>query len=236
MAWLRKEFKSVAIGVGLAIYVLVIATRPYISNPSLSHELIRLEHESTDARKGGFFGGGVPTGGRIQLGDIAERIQEGPDDFDVDAERARNARLNELLQKHGWPTSEKVGAEAERATWILVRRANDGGSLQRYALRLALQSGSKETAPDAAVLLDYLDAAEGKEQTYGTSYSCREGRVELTTPVRDLAGVEERRASVGLEPLRVGAKESIATWRSLCLDVARDAEEPPDFQLEPPIR
>lgn len=236
MAWLRKEFKSVAIGVGLAIYVLVLATRPYISDPSLSHELIRLEHESTKARGGGFFGvGRAPGENRLQLGEIAERITQG-DDFDVDAERARNARLNELLQKHGWPTSKKVGDEAERATWILVRRANDGGSLQRYALRLALESGSKETAPDAAILLDYLDAAEGKEQTYGTSYSCRNGGVALTTPVRDLAGVEQRRASAGLEPFRVGEKESIANWGRLCRDVAQDSEQTPDFQLEPPIR
>ena len=54
----------------------------------------------------------------------------------------------------------------------------------------------------------------GKPQTYGTQIQCgrRGGPPVEATPIADRAGVEERRANVGLEPFT----EYLATMRRIC--------------------
>jgi hypothetical protein len=52
-----------------------------------------------------------------------------------------------------------------------------------------------------ALLTDRVAAARGKPQVYGTQADIRDGRVRLK-PIADSAGVDARRAAVGLPPLR----------------------------------
>ena len=56
MAWSRRHTKAVVIGVAVALYLLVIATRPYIAEPALAHELIGMASQDVDSAEGGIFG------------------------------------------------------------------------------------------------------------------------------------------------------------------------------------
>ena len=52
---------------------------------------------------------------------------------------------------------------------------------------------------DLAYLMDRVLVHRGEPQVYGTQYRIRDGVPELWT-VRDPAGLDERRAALGLEP------------------------------------
>ena len=131
MNWTRRDFKSIVIGVAIAIYVLVIATRPYIAEPGVSHELIKLARESNDARRGDVVQ--LNQGQLPSFSDITERLQNPfPDLAASDAERL--AKLEAIVERIGWPTDSRVGEEASQAAILLARRAINGlanGTLER---------------------------------------------------------------------------------------------------------
>lgn len=143
MTWLKRDFKSIAIGIAMAIYVLVIATRPYISEPGVSHELIKMARESNDERSAGIIRlgeGQIPS-----FSDITERIQnQFPDLAKNDKERL--AKLEAIVARIGWPTDKRVGAEANDAAILLARRAISGlsdGTLERV-VALMKQTGADD--------------------------------------------------------------------------------------------
>jgi hypothetical protein len=54
---------------------------------------------------------------------------------------------------------------------------------------------------DVALLTDRLAGARGEPQVYGTQMDLRDGRIVMK-PIRDSAGVDARRAAMGLPPMR----------------------------------
>jgi hypothetical protein len=115
-------------------------------------------------------------------------------------DRANLARLDEIVERSGWPGTDVVGEEAAGAARIILLHA----PLERQrdylqVLREAVANG-QASAADLAMLEDDVALADDGAQIYGTNVSLEDGRAILS-PVVDPARIDERRAAVGLPPI-----------------------------------
>jgi hypothetical protein len=113
------------------------------------------------------------------------------------AEAARTARIREIVAAQGWPGRALVGDDGASAAWLLVQHADDDPQFQDRALELmqaAVDAGDAD-AGELAYLTDRVRVGQGLPQVYGTQF----GRTG-PQPIEDPGGLDERRASVGLEP------------------------------------
>jgi hypothetical protein len=141
----------------------------------------------------------------------------------MEAVHRRNAaRLKEVIAAHGWPGNSLVGEEGAKAAWFILQHAIGEPALQRRGLELLRQAvaAGEAAAWQAAYLEDRVRFFEGRPQVYGTQYEWGDDGQLGPYPVEDVAGVDERRRSVGLWPL----EENTRRMRE---DVARSGEEPP---------
>jgi hypothetical protein len=114
-------------------------------------------------------------------------------------DRDNTARLREIIGRHGWPGRQLAGDDGAHAAWLLAQHAPP--ELQEECLPLledAVTRGDASPA-DLAYLRDRVLVHRGEPQIYGTQYLERDGVLELRT-VRDPAGLDERRAALGLAP------------------------------------
>jgi hypothetical protein len=106
-----------------------------------------------------------------------------------------------VVREHGWPGRSLVGEEAAHAAWLLVQHADRDPDFQRECLDLlqaAVEPGDG-SAQELAYLTDRVLLAEGKPQRYGTEFTAGATAWE-PQPLEDPDRVDERRASVGLQP------------------------------------
>lgn len=115
-------------------------------------------------------------------------------------DRDNTARLREIVGRHGWPGHRLVGEAGAHAAWLVAQHAPP--ELQEEWLPLLLDAVARgEASPaDLAYLMDRVLMHRGEPQIYGTQYrQVGDGPLELW-PVRDPAGLDERRAALGLAP------------------------------------
>jgi hypothetical protein len=113
------------------------------------------------------------------------------------------ARLEAIVDEHGWPGRELVGEAGSRAAFLIVQHAISLPSLQRRALPLLEEAAARgEVDPvQVAYLDDRIRTHEGRGQRYGTQFDWDEHGELSPLPLEDPDGVDERRAAAGLEPL-----------------------------------
>jgi hypothetical protein len=115
-------------------------------------------------------------------------------------------RLDRILDELGcWPTAEAVGEEAARAAWLIAQHADRQLDVQRRALRLMEQSvAAGQASPrDLAFLQDRTLVNAGLPQIYGTQIADVQDGAPVPWPCEDPERMDERRASVGIEPFAV---------------------------------
>jgi hypothetical protein len=114
-------------------------------------------------------------------------------------DRDNTARLREIISRHGWPGRQLVGDAGAHAAWLLVQHAPS--ELQEQCLPLLEDAVARVDASpiDLAYLTDRVLMHRGEPQVHGTQYLVKGGALELWT-VRDPAGLDQRRAALGLEP------------------------------------
>lgn len=114
------------------------------------------------------------------------------------------ARLEEMIKQHGWPGKSLVGEEASKAAFLILQHS-DLTRQEKYLPLLKKAAKKGDTRPaDVAMLEDRILVNRGKKQIYGTqvhSGSDTGGKFVLA-PIEDEEHVDERRASVGLMPLK----------------------------------
>jgi len=106
--------------------------------------------------------------------------------------------LDDLEQ---WPGVHLVGEDGAEAAWLIAQLGDLG--LQQRALEhleVAVDCGD---APPAhlACLLDRVRMATGRPQVYGSQVIERDDGELAPWPIEEPAGVDDRRARVGLGPL-----------------------------------
>jgi hypothetical protein len=140
--------------------------------------------------------------------------------------RENAQRLDELVARHGWPTTAKAGLEGSRAAWMVAQHSICTPALQRKFLALVSQAADSGEVPklQAALLTDRIRFNEDKPQVYGTVLDWDE-HGNLSSLVEDPANVDARRKAVGL-PL--AHEEDLAMRRR---EVEAEGGRPPaDFE------
>ncbi|MGC4987170.1 DUF6624 domain-containing protein [Streptomyces sp. DT193] len=155
----------------------------------------------------------VPELARALAGELVRRADEerrlmrqardrpaGPWREPLAACRAGNAEaLAVIVRRHGWPTTDLVGAPASTAALMILLHAPDLG-LQLGCRDLIAQAAADGLCPALhhAYIADHCAVELGLPQFYGT-------RVDPVTlrpcPVRRPGTLDERRRDVGLGPL-----------------------------------
>lgn len=129
-------------------------------------------------------------------------------DASVDERNAR--RMRAIVSEIGWPTTSKVGAQAEHMAWLLVQHAELEFQKHCFAL-MAREPADQVCARHLAYLEDRIRVREGLPQRYGTQLQKGDGGWE-PLPVLDPEDLDARRRSVGLEPMAEyldGARRSL---------------------------
>lgn len=118
-------------------------------------------------------------------------------------DKRNTTRMKEIIAEIGWPTIPKVGDEGSTQAWLLVQHADLEPAFQEACLDLMKKYESEDIdIVNIAYLEDRLLSAAGKPQIYGTQFvrKGKEGMYE-PYPISELDKVDERRASLGLEPM-----------------------------------
>lgn len=118
-------------------------------------------------------------------------------------DRENTAWLAEVVDSLGWPGRSMVGDDGAEAAFLIVQHADDDTAFQARVLpRLAAAHRAGEVpGGQVAMLTDRLESARGHPQRYGTQADLRDGRIVLK-PIADSAGVDARRAAMGMPPLQ----------------------------------
>lgn len=134
--------------------------------------------------------------------------------------------LDKIIDEIGYPTVNKVGEEASEAAWLVIQHAIGKPLFMKKCLHLLetqpLQHQSNRI--NIAYLTDRIASFEGEKQYYGTQFDWDENGKLSPIAFDDLAKVNERRRSLGLNTL----KEQILVMRKR---VSEENQTPPvDFE------
>jgi hypothetical protein len=116
----------------------------------------------------------------------------------------KNAKiLNEIIDKIGYPTTDKVGKEASEATWLVIQHSIGQPDFMKKCLKLleVAVSENKANPKNLAYLTDRVAVFEGKPQLYGTQFDWDEKGKLSPNYFDDLTKVNNRRKSIGLNSL-----------------------------------
>jgi len=110
--------------------------------------------------------------------------------------------LKAHVAEHGWPTVSEAGPRGANAAWLLAQHADLDPAFQLRALQLMEPQvvAGEANAANFAALTDRVWLKLSGLQRYGTQLSCRDGWREALM-LEDAAGVDARRAEMGMSPL-----------------------------------
>ncbi|HET9503843.1 MAG TPA: DUF6624 domain-containing protein [Hymenobacter sp.] len=121
---------------------------------------------------------------------------------------ARNLpRVTDIIDQYGWPGKRLVGRSGSLAAFFVIQHSNLA-TMQKYLPLMRVAAAKGELEKQNLVLLeDRVLTSQDKPQLYGSQYryNASTGKPEFF-PIADEAHVDERRASMGLEPLADYAK------------------------------
>jgi len=129
------------------------------------------------------------------------------------ADSVNLVRLEALVAERGWPLASRVGTWAAGAAWLVVQHAPLDMQL-RYEPVIAEAVEAGEAEPEwLAYLTDRILVRQGLPQRYATEQATDPETGERRFyPVEDVAGLDARRAAVGLEPVAAYARRIGVPW------------------------
>jgi len=117
-------------------------------------------------------------------------------------------RVTAIIDQYGWPGKSLVGRSGSLAAFLVIQHSNLA-TMQKY-LPLMRAAAAKGELPkqNLALVEDRVLTFQNKPQIYGSQLQTNQatGKTEFL-PIADEARVDERRASMGLEPLAEYAKD-----------------------------
>jgi hypothetical protein len=135
----------------------------------------------------------------VQSGQLSEGYNEQMKEL-----HNENAKiLNEIIDTIGYPTIDKVGKDANEATWLVIQHSIEQPIFMKKCVKLLKKAvnESKADLKSLAYLTDRIAVFEGKPQLYGTQFDWDENENLSPNIFDDLTKVNERRKSIGLNTL-----------------------------------
>lgn len=123
------------------------------------------------------------------------------------------ARVTAIIDSAGWLGEEVVGRVGNQALFLILQHADARPDVQAHYLELMREAvdAGKARAEEWAMLVDRVEVNHGRPQVYGSQIGWTDGKPHVK-PMIDEQHVNERRASVGLEPLERYAERFGFTW------------------------
>jgi hypothetical protein len=111
--------------------------------------------------------------------------------------------LNDIIEKIGYPTIDKVGREASEAAWLVIQHSiSQPGFMKKCVRLLENEVNNNQADPgNLAYLADRIAAFENRPQLYGTQFDWDENGNLSPNSFDELNKVNERRKSIGLNTL-----------------------------------
>jgi hypothetical protein len=131
-------------------------------------------------------------------------------------------RVTQILDTHGWLSAKEVGSQGNSALFLVVQHA-DLEVQEKYLpmMREAVKKGNAEGS-SLALLEDRVLMRNGKKQLYGSQLRSDPKTGEYYFfPIEDVDHVDEKRASVGLGPLREYAENFGVFWNAEAIEKNR---------------
>jgi hypothetical protein len=123
----------------------------------------------------------------------------------IDSVDAGNlAWMRSVAGEHGWPGRDLVGMDGSEAAFVLVQHAPHGFQKDMLPRVEDAYRHGDLTGQDLAMLTDRVLVGDGKPQRYGTQalpIARWADRRPTLYPIADSAGVDARRAQLGMPPL-----------------------------------
>ncbi len=114
------------------------------------------------------------------------------------------ARLQEIVEKHGWPGSDLVGMDGAEGAFLVLQHGPPTVQKELFPLVEAGFHAGTVSGQSYALLLDRIRVGDGRPQVYGSQARPIDEWIDgepALEPIEDEANVDARRAEVGLPPL-----------------------------------
>jgi uncharacterized protein DUF6624 len=138
---------------------------------------------------------------------LRKELIDNPDDIQLlmrmmEADAQNTMWLDEIIKQHGWLTNSLVGEDGAQAAFLIVQHS-PAPQFQKKCLELLEKAVSQNEADmiNLAYLTDRIRTFEGKPQVYGTQGQTNSDGFIIPFPIEDEEHVDERRTSIGLEPI-----------------------------------
>ncbi len=117
-------------------------------------------------------------------------------------------RLEEIIGEYGWPKKSYVRGSAALAAFLIIQHADI--EIQKKYLPLITDAANNKEASwsHLALLIDRINLREGGKQVYGSQIHQKENGDYYVANLVDPEFVNQRRKSVGLDPI----EEYIIRW------------------------
>ncbi|WP_298894390.1 DUF6624 domain-containing protein [uncultured Psychroserpens sp.] len=116
----------------------------------------------------------------------------------------QNAKtLDEIIDMIGYPTIDKVGKEANEATWLIIQHSIEQPEFMKKCQILLEKAVNEKKASQIslAYLTDRIAVFEDKPQHYGTQFDWDKNGELSPYPFDSLSKVNQRRKELGLNTL-----------------------------------
>ena len=112
-------------------------------------------------------------------------------------------RLEEIFDEYGYPGYDRLGEKGEQHFWLMVQHSDSFPDFQARVLeKLKIEVDKKNAnGKNFGLLTDRVRLNTGEQQIYGTQVTYNPIGQAYPRDLADSAGVNKRRAEVGLEPL-----------------------------------
>ena len=110
--------------------------------------------------------------------------------------------VKNIIDTRGWPGPDLVGAQGAKTIFLVIQHADSTTHANYLPLLREAAKKKKASVQDLAMLEDRLLTEQGKEQIYGSQLRWNDSTNSYELfPIKDEAGVNERRAAIGLPPI-----------------------------------
>lgn len=108
-----------------------------------------------------------------------------------------------IIDAHGWPGRTIAGDKGAEAAWLVAQHAVFDLAFMQHCADLVERAVAAGTVPgwQLAFLKDRLRTLSGQAQVYGTQFEPDAEGWPVPSPIEDPAGVDARRAALGLNSL-----------------------------------
>jgi len=128
-------------------------------------------------------------------------------------DRENIAKVTAIIDQYGWLGPQKVGFSASQALFLVIQHADLATQKRYLPLIRAAEKKGEILSSNLALLEDRINMHEGKKQVFGSQcFTDKQTGRAYIYPIVDPGHLDERRKSVGLQPMRDYAAAMHINW------------------------